>query len=85
MFIVVGVVAAVVGAAAAVWAVTEHSSTYDRSGDGCVNVTIASSMGGGIEHACGTAAQDWCRAVSTRHDTHAVAVQTECRKAGILP
>jgi hypothetical protein len=85
VFIAVGVVAAVIAAAAAVWALTEHSSPYDRSRDGCVNVTIASSMGGGIEHACGTAAQDWCRAVATRHDAHAEAVQTECRKAGILP
>jgi hypothetical protein len=85
MFIVVGVVAAVVGAGAAVWAVVEHSSAYDPSRDGCVSLTIPSTMGGGIEHACGTAAQDWCRAVSTRHDTHALAVQTECRKAGILP
>ena len=85
MFVVVGVVAAVIAAGAAVWAATDHSSTYDRSRDGCVNVTVASSMGGGVEHACGTAAQDWCRAVSTRHDTHAEAVQTQCRIAGILP
>jgi hypothetical protein len=84
MFIVAGLVAAVIAAAAAVWAATDDSSTHDGSRDGCVNVGIASSMGGGVEHACGTAAQDWCRAVSTRHDPHAEAVQTECRIAGIL-
>jgi hypothetical protein len=85
MFIVLGVVAAAIAAAAAVWVATDHSSTSDRSGDGCVTVAIASTMGGGVEHACGTAAQDWCRAAYTRHDTHAEAVQTQCRIAGILP
>jgi len=82
------VIAAVVGAIAAgsiAWALTDHSSTYDRSGDGCVNVTSASTMGGGLEHACGKAALDWCRAAYARHDTHAEAVQTQCRVAGILP
>jgi hypothetical protein len=83
MFVVLGVVAAAIAAAAAVWAATDHSS-YD-SGGGCVTGAIASTMGGGVEHACGTAAQDWCRAVSTRHDTHAEAVQTQCRIAGIRP
>jgi len=50
-----------------------------------VNVTSASTMGGGLEHACGKAALDWCRAAYARHDTHAEAVQTQCRVAGILP
>jgi hypothetical protein len=82
---VIGVVAAVIAAGATAWAMTTHSSTYDRSGDGCVNVTIASSMGGGLEHACGTAARDWCHAVDVRHDPHAEAVKAQCRVAGILP
>ncbi|MBV8930376.1 MAG: hypothetical protein JO152_14745 [Mycobacteriaceae bacterium] len=84
MLIVTGIVAVVIAAGVAAWALTSHSSAYDRSGDGCVNVTIASSMGGGIEHACGTAAQDWCRAVSGRQDAHAQAVAAQCRIAGIL-
>jgi hypothetical protein len=85
MLIAVGVAAAVVTAGTAAWAFTDHSSTYDRSGDGCVNVTMASSMGGGVEHACGAAAQDWCRAVTTRNDALAEAVQAQCRIAGIVP
>ena len=85
MLIVTGVVASVIVAAAAVWAMTNHSSTYDRSHDGCVNVTIASSMGGGIEHGCGAGARDWCRAVYALHAAHAQAVQVQCRAAGILP
>jgi hypothetical protein len=85
MLIVTGVVVGVSAAGAIAWAITDHSSTYDRSGDGCVNVTIASSMGGGLEHACGAAARDWCRAAYTRHDVHAEAVQAQCRVAGIMP
>jgi hypothetical protein len=85
MLIAIGVVVGVIAAGSTAWAMTDHSSTYDRSGDGCVNVTIASSMGGALEHACGTAARDWCRAVYTQHDAHAEAVQAQCRVAGILP
>jgi hypothetical protein len=50
-----------------------------------VNVTFASSMGGALQHACGTAARDWCRAVYAQHNAHAEAVQAQCRVAGILP
>jgi hypothetical protein len=85
MLIAVGVVVGVIAAGSTAWVMTGHSSTYDRSGDGCVNVTIASSMGGALEHACGTAARDWCRAVYAQHDAHAEAVQAQCRVAGILP
>jgi hypothetical protein len=84
MLIVAGVAAVAIAGGVVVWTATNHSSTYDRSGDGCVNVTIASSMGGGVEHACGSAAQDWCRAVYARQDAHAEAVQAQCRIAGIL-
>ena len=85
MLIAVGVVVGVIAAGSTAWVMTGHSSTYDRSGDGCVNVTIASSMGGALEHACGTAARDWCRTVYAQHDAHAEAVQAQCRVAGILP
>lgn len=83
--IVTGVIAALVLASALAWWFTGHSSTYDRSGDGCVTVTFPSSMGGGLEHACGVAAHDWCHAVDGRRDAHAVAVQAQCRVAGIRP
>lgn len=83
--IVTGAVVGVVAAGAVAWALAGHSSTYDRSGDGCVTVTFPSTMGGGLEHACGAAAQEWCRAADARHDAHATAVQTQCRVARILP
>jgi hypothetical protein len=82
---VTGVVVGVVGAGALAWALTDHSSTYERSGDGCVTVAFPSTMGGGLEHACGAAAHDWCHAADARHDAHAETVQVQCRIAGILP
>ena len=85
MWVVTGIVVAVIAVGATVWAVTGHSSSSVRSGENCVTVTMASSMGGGVEHACGAAAQDWCRAVYVQHDAHSEAVQTQCRVAGILP
>jgi hypothetical protein len=80
-------VVGLVAAGAIVWALTgdSSSSTFDRSGDGCVTVTFPSSMGGGLEHACGAAAHDWCRAADAQHDAHAAAVQAQCRVAGIPP
>ena len=83
--IVVGFVVGVIAAGSAAYVMTDHSSFYDRSGDGCVNVTFASSMGGALQHACGTAAVDWCHAVYAQHNAHAEAVQAQCRVAGILP
>jgi hypothetical protein len=85
LLIVAGVAAVVIAAGATIWAFTSHSSKYDGSHDGCVNVSIASSMGGSLEHACGPAARDWCHAVYGLNDANAVAVQTQCRSAGILP
>ena len=84
LLIAAAVVAAVVVAGLTIWAMTSHSSNYDRSHDGCVNLTFASSMGGSVEHACGQAAIDWCQAVSQQQDAHALAVRTECRRAGLL-
>lgn len=85
MLIAIGVAVGAVAVGSAVWVMTEHPSTYDRSGGGCVNVTIASSMGGALEHACGATARDWCHTVYAQHDARAEAVQAQCRVAGILP
>jgi hypothetical protein len=85
MLIGIAVIVGAIAAGSIAWVMTDHSSTYDRSGNGCVNVAIASSMGGSLEHACGTAARDWCRTVYAQHDAKAEAVQAQCRVAGILP
>lgn len=83
MLIAVGVVVAVLAIGVAIWLLTGRSSV--RSGHDCVSVPIASTMGGAVEHACGSAARDWCQAVSSQHDAHAQAVQAQCRIAGIVP
>jgi hypothetical protein len=79
--ILVGVIA--IGAT--VWAVVTGSSGANRSTDTCVTVAMASSMGGGVEHACGDTARAWCLAAYTQQNPHAQAVQVQCRGAGILP
>jgi hypothetical protein len=85
MLITAVVFVALIAVGVAAWAMTGHSSGYGRSGDSCVNVTIASSMGSAVEHACGAEARDWCRAVAAQHDAHSEAVQAQCRIARILP
>lgn len=81
MWVLAGVLVLLIAVSAAVWA----SSSDLRSGESCVTVSVASSMGGGVEHACGAAARDWCRAAYAQRDAHAEAVQAECRAVGILP
>jgi hypothetical protein len=85
MLIVVGIVAVLIAAGATGWVILSHSPGHARSGESCVNVSVASSMGGALEHACGAAARDWCRAVSDQHDAQAKAVQAQCRVAGFIP
>jgi hypothetical protein len=85
MLIAAAALVAVIALGVAVWVMIGHSSGYGRSGESCVNVTMASSMGGAIEHACGAEAREWCRAVSARHDAHSDAVRAQCRIARILP
>ena len=85
MLVAAGVIGGAIVVGATIWITTSHSTDYERSGNGCVNVSEASSMGGAIEHACGQAAKDWCRAVSAQHDAHALAVQEQCRIARLTP
>ena len=83
MLITAAVLAALIVIGTAVWAVLDSRSA--NSEDKCVNLGVASSMGGNVEHACGKAAHDWCVAAAAQQDAHAQAVQVSCRNAGILP
>jgi hypothetical protein len=85
MWVVAGILVAVIAVGATIWAMVGNASSSVRSGESCVTVSLASSMGGGVEHACGAAAREWCRAADVQHDAHAEAVQAQCRVAGILP
>jgi hypothetical protein len=82
---VAGILVVVIGVGATIWAMVGNASSSVRSGESCVTVSLASSMGGGVEHACGAAARGWCRAADVQHDAHGEAVQAQCRVAGILP
>jgi hypothetical protein len=81
--VVVMVAATLIGAA--IWAVVTAGSEDVHSKDTCVTVAMASSMGGGVEQACGSAARAWCSAAAAQSGVHAQAVQAQCRGAGILP
>lgn len=83
MMIVAAFLTAAVIVGASMWALFASHSESD--GETCVTVAKASSMGGGMERACGQAAHDWCDASYVQRDTHAQAVQAQCRAAGILP
>ncbi len=85
MLIATIAVVALIAAVIVVWVLTSRPSIYYQSHDGCVNVVIATSTGGGIQHACGTAARDWCADAYTKNDAQDEAVQVQCRAAGILP
>jgi hypothetical protein len=79
------VIVGLIAIGVAVWAIVTSRSDSVHSVDTCVTVAMASSMGGGVEHACGKAAHDWCHAAYAHRDVHAQAVQVQCRNAGILP
>jgi hypothetical protein len=85
MWVAAGILVVVIAVGATIWAMVGNASSSVRSGESCVTVSLASSMGGGVEHACGAAAREWCRAAYVQHGAHAEAVQAQCRVAGILP
>ncbi|MCV7011866.1 hypothetical protein H7I40_05610 [Mycolicibacterium madagascariense] len=85
MLIAATVIVTVFAVAAVVWAIFGGRSNSQRPAENCVTVAMASSMGGGVEHACGRAAHDWCQAAYAHGDVHARAVQVQCRRAGIAP
>lgn len=67
-----------------VWAQT-HQGSYGRSENGCVNLTVPSSLGGAVMHRCGAEAQSWCHSAYAAQDRLDLLVQPQCRLAGITP
>jgi hypothetical protein len=75
-------------AAALVAAIVIASVGPDRAGtsrNGCVEVVVPSTMGGGLLHQCGRGAVEWCASVQGQRDRIAMLVQPQCRIAGIKP
>jgi hypothetical protein len=56
-----------------------------KSGNGCVNVTVPSSMGAQPLSGCGAKARTMCKLAGTGGYTGSLAqaLSTECRKAGL--
>jgi hypothetical protein len=80
----VGALVLAVFAGLGVWSAVGQGA-YDRSGNGCINVTVVSSTGGAVLHGCGEKARSMCQS-AFRH-TGKVARQTreQCRVAGLNP
>jgi hypothetical protein len=81
VFAVVGAVLVIILGGVGVWAATDPGS-YGRSRNGCVNVVVPSTTGGGILHECGARAQTLCRRAFTHHDRIAQLARPQCRLAG---
>jgi hypothetical protein len=84
---VVGLISAFVLAVFAglgVWSAVGQGA-YDRSGNGCINVTVVSSTGGAVLHACGDKARSLCQRAFRHTDQVSRQTQEQCRVAGINP
>ena len=84
VFAAAGAVLVVVIGGVSAWAVSDPGS-YGRSRNGCVNVVMPGSTGGGIMHECGGAAQTLCRSAFTQHTQLAKLARPQCRLAGLAP
>jgi len=82
---VVGAAVLLVLAGLGLWGSLAPDS-YSKSANGCINVTLPSSTGGGVLHYCGTDAKNFCHSASVRgQSVLAVRARPQCVLAGILP
>ncbi|HEX4288019.1 MAG TPA: hypothetical protein VH021_03840 [Trebonia sp.] len=80
VFLVVGLLVAA-GVALGVWSAVSHDQ-YGPSGNGCVNLTIASSTGGQPIHDCGAAAKSFCKTAFANSDRISLLARPQCDLAG---
>jgi hypothetical protein len=80
--VIIGVAIALVFGAVAVWSAARPGG-YGQSRFGCVTITIPSSMGGALLHACGTRARLMCRNAVGRDDRLSLLIRPRCRTAGL--
>jgi hypothetical protein len=82
---VVGVIGAcvlVIFAGVGVWSGL-HQGNYDRSRNGCINLSVVSSTGGAVIHACGGQARTICRDAYTHTDSQSRQTRAQCKLAGL--
>jgi hypothetical protein len=78
------VVLALAIAGGTVYAVTSNDS-FGTSHNGCVSLTIASSLGAAVIHKCGSDAKALCAAAQTASDPVSRALRPQCVLAGYRP
>ncbi len=81
VYLVVALVVAVI-VALAVWSGVSHDK-YESSANGCVNVTMASTTGGGTLNYCGAKAKAFCASAFTHSDRLALLARPQCDLAGL--
>ncbi|HTT51287.1 MAG TPA: hypothetical protein VMH35_07800 [Streptosporangiaceae bacterium] len=78
----IGVALLAVLAGVGVWS-TVNQGSYNRSQNGCINVTVVSSTGAGTIHACGTKARTLCQSAFHHNDKLSRLTRPQCRLAGL--
>ena len=81
---VIGVGALVIFAAVGLWSGL-HRGSYDQSRNGCINLSVVSSTGGAVIHACGSKARTICRTAYAHTDSQSRLTRAQCKLAGIGP
>jgi hypothetical protein len=79
---VIGVCALAIFAGVGVWSGL-HQGNYDQSRNGCINLSVVSSTGGAVIHACGGKARTICRSAYAHTDSQSRQSRAQCRLAGI--
>lgn len=68
-----------------VWGSVAKDS-YSQSANGCINVTLPSSTGGGVLHYCGADAKTFCHSSNVQgQSVLATRARPQCVDAGLLP
>ncbi len=61
------------------------NGSYGASRNGCVNLTVPSTLGGQIFHECGSAARAWCEQSEAQDDALSRLARPQCVLAGYPP
>ena len=70
---------------ATVIAVTDSRGNYGASANGCINLTVPSTLGGALIHSCGAQARALCAHSETANDSFSRSLRPECVLAGLAP
>ncbi len=82
VFGLIGAGVLVIFAGVGVWSGLHHGA-YDQSRNGCINLSVVSSTGGAVEHACGGQARALCRTAYAHTGSQARLTRAQCKLAGI--